>query len=569
MDISNCNAHSAEQSGSISGFHDSSSSLLSLRQRLASRRKTVIGVSVLCVCLLVVAIVVPVTLSNGDSSDTAPKTPKSQRAVNNLERAKDILKRIPLVDGHNDFPWRLQLNVEGRVSQLNMTSDLRRVFANNSEQHPSQTDIPGFGAASLALNQFKDAVKKGLQQVDVIKLFTRKYNDTFDFVTTADGISRTFQQGKIASLVGLEGGHMIDSSLSVLRMFYDLGVRYMTLTWSCQTPWADGKGESETGNNEHGGLTDWGKIVVKEMNRMGMMVDISHVSQMTMNTVFDISKAPVIYSHSSSFHLCKNFRNVRDLELERLKENGGLIMVNFYHQFVNCNSSRNATLSDIADHLDHIKNVTGANHIGIGADFDGVEVQTTGLEDVSKYPQLFAELLARNWSEEELEKLAFRNFYRVFKRVEEVRDNLTDVEPYDDVFDLSELPEENKKCLTIRWESPNGNTTVSPTNVTPSSTTMEPRSGGLPISSTVPPTKLTPSSATIEPRSGGLTIPSIVPPIDVTPSSATIEPRSVGLTIPTIVPPIDVTPSSATIEPRSGGLTRSSTVPSSSKDGTE
>ncbi|CAI8015557.1 Dipeptidase 1 [Geodia barretti] len=218
---------------------------------------------------------------------------------------------------------------------------------------------------------------------------------------------------QIASLIGVEGGHAISSSLGTLRQLYELGARYMTLTHTCNTPWAHSS--TDTTSN---GLTDFGRRVVLEMNRLGMLVDISHVNNYTMSDVLATSKAPVIFSHSSAYALCNNSRNVPDNILMKMPANGGVVMVNFYPGFINCSST--ASLEQVADHIDHIRSVAGVDHIGIGADYDGIDRVPYGLEDVSKYPALFAELLRRGYSDSDVAKVARLNIIRVFQEAEEV-----------------------------------------------------------------------------------------------------------------------------------------------------
>ncbi|KAK7474759.1 hypothetical protein BaRGS_00033991 [Batillaria attramentaria] len=386
---------------------------------------------------------------------------------NHLETAKRILTRVPLIDGHNDFAWHVMLEYEGRLEGWNMSENMWKYF-HPLPDHPSQTDIPRIREGKLGAQmwsaysdckaQYLDAVNKGLRLVDVIKRFTRKYSDFFQFVTSADGILDAFHHGKFASLIGLEGGHMIDSSLAVLRMFYELGVRYMTLTWSCNTPWADNYKSTRYNKSEFGGLSPFGERVVREMNRLGMLVDISHVALDTMYDALNISSAPVIFSHSSAYALCPHRRNAPDDVLGLLRENGGIIMVNFYPSFINCTAdtvyssgNHTASVSQVADHLDHIKSITGPDHVGLGADYDGSD-EVGELKDVSTYPYLFAELLSRGWTEIDLEKLAFRNFYRVLKAAEKVRDSKVNEDPDDTVLDLAKIP--SHRCITAKWEYP-------------------------------------------------------------------------------------------------------------------
>ncbi|XP_041367644.1 dipeptidase 1-like [Gigantopelta aegis] len=379
-----------------------------------------------------------------------------------LERAKSILRRVPLVDGHNDLPWHTMQAFKGQLSGLNLKHDTRTQFPYDPT-NPSQTDIPRLRQGLLGAqmwsgytrcgNQYKDAVRWGLSMIDLIKRMVHKYHDTLQFVTTADGIMNAFRKGKIASMIGMEGGHMIDSSLAVLRMFYELGVRYLTLTWSCDTPWADNYKDTRYNTPHNHGLSKFGEHVVGEMNRLGMMVDISHVGDDTMNDVLDVSAAPVIFSHSSVYSLCPHHRNVQDNVLRRLKHNNGIIMINFYPVFINCtlenkhdDDNRTASVSQVADHFDYVRNLIGSDHLGVGADYDGADM-VGELNDVSTYPILFAELLRRGWSEQELEKVAYRNFYRVFKDVERVRDHKRHEEPDEMLIDQSEVP--NQTCSTI------------------------------------------------------------------------------------------------------------------------
>lgn len=344
-------------------------------------------------------------------------------AVCAADQFRDLAVRImqdtPVIDGHNDLPWQL-------LKLFN--NQLQDPEANLSSLAHTHTNIPKLKAGFVG-GQFwsayvpcdtqnRDAVKRTLEQIDVIQRMCQAYPETFACVTSSTGIRQAFQEGKVASLVGVEGGHSIDSSLGVLRALYHLGMRYMTLTHSCNTPWAD-NWLVDTGDDkaQSQGLSHFGQSVVKEMNRLGVMIDLAHVSVATMRAALKLSQAPVIFSHSSAYSLCPHRRNVPDDVLQLVKETGSLVMVNFYNDYVSC--SAKANLSQVADHLDHIKKVAGAAAVGFGGDYDGVSRVPLGLEDVSKYPDLVAELLRRQWTEAEVRGALADNLLRVFEAVEQ------------------------------------------------------------------------------------------------------------------------------------------------------
>jgi len=372
-----------------------------------------------------------------------------------LMKAKEIHRHVPLVDGHNDLPWVIRMN-RGDFEKYDIALRLSR----------GQTDIPrlregGVGGQFWSVwvptsLQGTEAVKTTLEQIGTVYRMIEVYPDAFELALSADDIERIFRKGKIASLIGMEGGHSIDSSLTALRGFYYAGARYMTLTHSKNTPWAD----SATDEPRLGGLDEFGEKVVLEMNRLGMLVDLSHVSPDTMMDALKVSKAPVIFSHSGARAVCDHPRNVPDEVLRELKKNGGIVMVVILADYVspeiprwqtNLNSIQKqlqekypkdpdkvqdelkrwmetnpkpkATLSQVADHIDHIRKVAGIEHISIGSDFDGGG-GVDGLEDVSKFPYLTAELLRRGYTEEEIKKILGLNLIRVMREAEKVAKEL-------------------------------------------------------------------------------------------------------------------------------------------------
>ncbi|ELT95114.1 hypothetical protein CAPTEDRAFT_176153 [Capitella teleta] len=356
-----------------------------------------------------------------------------------------VLKQVPLVDGHNDLAGEIRSKFKSQVDKVDLRRDMSKY---------TQTDIPRlrkgrlggqFWSAYVPCNmQFTDAVRVSMEQCDIVKRLVLKYPETFEFVTSAAGIQRAFSRGHVASMIGLEGGHSIDSSLATLRQFYDIGVRYMTLTHTCNTPWADASPvDLNSTLVDHNGLTDFGKVVVKEMNRMGMLVDLSHVSKKTMSDALDIAESPVIFSHSSAWSICHHHRNVHDDILRRVRDNNGIVMVNFNPEFVNCFPNKiekvTATLEQVANHVDHIRNISGVDHVGVGSDFDGIPNTPFGLQSVADFPNLFAELAKRGWSIGDLKKLASGNLIRVFHEVEEVRDSMKNMKvfPHEEI-----IPEE-------------------------------------------------------------------------------------------------------------------------------
>jgi membrane dipeptidase len=331
-----------------------------------------------------------------------------------MERARRVLAQTPLIDGHNDLPWAIR--AFGAAPRSVTGYDITR-------RAPGHTDLERLSQGMLGAQFWSvyipaDYADSGfarvqLEQIDIARQFIAKYSGHFEMARGASDIERIFASGKIASMLGVEGGHAIENSLGVLRTYYDLGARYMTLTHGETIDWAD----SATDEARHGGLTRFGEEVVREMNHMGMLVDLSHVSPAAMNDALNVAEAPVIFSHSSARALVDHPRNVPDPILQRLPENGGVVMVTFVRSFVS-NDEATASLSDVADHIEHVRRVAGVDHVGIGGDFDGIDAGPQGLEDVSTYPALFAELSRRGWGDEDLEKLAGENLLRVIREAE-------------------------------------------------------------------------------------------------------------------------------------------------------
>eukprot|EP00093_Oithona_nana_P014265 14265.XXX_825187_822227_1 [CDS] Oithona nana genome sequencing. len=408
------------------------------------------------------------TTANAASINASPSSASEVQTppMNAYEAAVQILQEFPVIDGHNDFPLAIRELYNNDVTKFDFNSHLSGLpeFQDYNMDH---TDLARmrkgqmggqFWSAYMGCStQFKDATQLFMEQIDVIKRLVEKYPNDMAFVTTAAGIEEAFATKKIASMIGVESGHAISSSLGVLRSFYELGARYMTLTHSCNTPWADSSvAEDQDGEPPlNNGLSEFGQTVVKEMNRLGIMVDLSHVSANTMRDALQVSRAPVIFSHSSARSVNNVSRNVPDDVLQQVKINRGIVMVNFYDCFVieDCNNF-NANVQDVVKHINHIRKVVGVDHIGIGADFNGVSKTPMGLEDTSKYPNLFAALLEDReffWSKEDLGKLASANLIRVFKEVELVRDALQQMEePYADLIPIRDLERSSgsTKCMS-------------------------------------------------------------------------------------------------------------------------
>jgi membrane dipeptidase len=372
-----------------------------------------------------------------------------------LERARRLLSQHPVIDGHNDLPWTIRGKTEG-LGDIG-AYDLRASTA-------GQTDLDRLRAGGVG-GQFWSvyvppsevgSARVQLEQIDLARRMVARYPEDLELATTASEVARIMKEGRVASLLGIEGGHAIENSLGALRAYSALGVRYMTLTHSASLDWADASGQEP----RHDGLTRFGEEVVREMNRLGMLVDLSHVSAATMEDALRVSEAPIIFSHSSARAVCDHHRNVPDEILRRLPENGGVVMITFVNAFVSPEFAaaskplwrefeerskeitepreRHAlwlelkarmpdipvTLGEVADHVEHARRAAGIDHIGLGGDYDGNDSWPEGLEDVSGYPKLFAELIRRGWGDADLAKLSSGNILRVMKEAEKVSSRL-------------------------------------------------------------------------------------------------------------------------------------------------
>ncbi|MEU9302553.1 dipeptidase [Streptomyces sp. NPDC048269] len=380
-------------------------------------------------------------------------------AAQRLDEARALLAEHPVADGHNDLPWALRKQVRYDLDQRDIAADQSAYL---------HTDIPRLRAGGVGAQFWSvyvsteltgdEAVSATLEQVDAVDQLIDRYPDDLVRALTADDMEAARADGRIASLMGAEGGHSINNSLATLRALHQLGVRYMTLTHNDTIDWAD----SATDEPRHGGLTDFGREVVREMNRVGMLVDLSHVAATTMRDALAVSAAPVVFSHSSARAVCDHPRNVPDDVLALLPSNGGVAMATFVPKFIlpaavewtlaaDANLRAHgfhhldttpeamalhrafeaerprpvATAATVADHLDHMREVAGIDHIGIGGDYDGTAFTPSGLDDVAGYPNLIAELLTRGWSKADLAKLTWSNAVRALRDAEAVARDLS------------------------------------------------------------------------------------------------------------------------------------------------
>ena len=391
-----------------------------------------------------------------------------------MARAIRVLTAQPIVDGHNDLPWRIRedkahpMDVEAydlRKHVAGMT-DLARLKAGHVGGQFWSIYIPGERNGGTykpngSVSSQPGYARVQLEQIDIARRVIAKYPE-LQWATTADSVRAAYARGRLGSMLGLEGGHAIENSLDLLRVYYSLGARYMTLTHNVTLDWADAALDTA----KHGGLTPFGREVVREMNRLGMLVDLAHVSPGTMSAALDVTVAPVIFSHSAARALVDHPRNVPDSILARVPKNGGVVMVPFVTSFVSAavyaddnqlaaivadaarhhagdtaaaraevatwraaHARPKATIAEVANDIEHVRKVAGVDHVGIGSDFDGIEETVVGLEDVSKYPAVFAELARRGWTDADLQKLAGGNVLRVLGQAEQVAKRLQHERP--------------------------------------------------------------------------------------------------------------------------------------------
>ena len=400
----------------------------------------------------------------GSSLGAASAQPIDPKVQARIDR---ILKRTPLIDGHNDLAEQLRENYGLKVENLASGTDAwkhKPLMTDMARLHAGRVGAQFWSVYIDASIHGDEAIRQTIEQIDIVTRLVQAYPRDLELATTADDIVRIHKAGRVASLIGIEGGHQIGGSLAALRQFYRLGARYMTLTHFKTTDWAD----SATDDPKWGGLNDFGRAVIGEMNRLGMLVDLSHVSPETMADVLDVTKAPVVFTHSDARALSDHPRNVPDDILKRLPANGGVVMVNFYighlsepyrlwsaeraaeearlksllngqpkareaalTEWDKAQPAPTATVGLVADHIEHVAKVAGYDHVGIGGDLDGIGIDEapTGMNSVAGYPLLFAELIRRGWSDANLAKLAGGNVLRVMRRAEAVAASLKNQPP--------------------------------------------------------------------------------------------------------------------------------------------
>jgi membrane dipeptidase len=353
--------------------------------------------------------------ASGTDAPAAVAVPEVEADTDPLARARALHHAAPLIDGHNDLPWALRQLAPGKeLATVDLAIRQPRLMTDLPRLREGGVGAQFWSAYVPVRSQGAEAVQATLDQIDLIYRMIEQHADTLALALTADDLERIAREGRIASLIAIEGGHSLADSLVTLRTLQRLGVRAIGLTHSTNVSWAD----SATDRPRTRGLSPLGESIVREMNRLGILVDLSHASDATMAAAIRVSEAPVIFSHSSARAVFDHPRNVPDDILRLLPEHGGIVMVTFVPEFLA--RGRRATLADVADHLDHVRRVAGPDHVGIGSDFDGIFDVPDGLEDVSRFPALTAELLRRGWPEEDVLKALGRNLLRVMREAEAV-----------------------------------------------------------------------------------------------------------------------------------------------------
>ncbi|UJR21361.1 hypothetical protein I4U23_024453 [Adineta vaga] len=351
---------------------------------------------------------------------------------------------------HNDWAWILRKYFRNNLTDLDLY-DLTKYRLKITT--PIHTDINRLRKGQVGgqfwsiytpcEHQGRDATVSFMEQIDLMNRVIAKEPEVFQLTRTAAEVREAFQSKRIASLFGVESGQAIESTFSILRLFYQLGVRYMTLTHNCNTPWADQNRVDRPGSTlvKNNGLTEFGKKIIIEMNRLGMLVDLSHVSKKTMLDVLNVSQSPIIFSHSSAWTLCNHTRNVQDDVLRLVKENRGVVMVAFTPGFITCNSQNRGNIAAVATHINYIRNIAGIDSVGIGGDYDGIDETPEGLEDVSTYPKLIEYLVSQgNWTDADIIKLAGGNILRVLEENEKIaRDLQKTMQPLEDIIPIDDL----------------------------------------------------------------------------------------------------------------------------------
>ncbi|CAF0875989.1 unnamed protein product [Adineta ricciae] len=368
------------------------------------------------------------------------------------QRVNDILAQNPLIDGHNDWAWVIRKYFRNNITGLDLNDmtkyrNITTIHTDITRLRKGQVGGQFWSIYTPCEHQGRDATVSFMEQIDLVNRIIAKEPEAFQLARTAAEVREAFQAKRIASLLGVESGQAIESTFSILRLFYQLGVRYMTLTHNCNTPWADQNRVDRPGSTlpKNEGLTEFGKKIIAEMNRLGMLVDLAHVSKKTMLDVLDVTRSPIIFSHSSAWALCNHSRNVQDDVLRLVKNNRGIVMVAFTPGFITCDSKNLGNISNVAEHINYIRSLVGVDGIGLGGDFDGIDETPYDLVDVSGYPKLIEYLVSQgNWTDEDIIKLAGGNILRVMEENEQIaRELQKTMQPLEDMIPIADLIKNN------------------------------------------------------------------------------------------------------------------------------